>query len=133
MRDFLWMNNKNLDNISLNNLEKKMNEKGFDDDFIKEIIQAFKQRIDKQGEKQFKNWLVNLHFNCPDEFQNEEKAVQVYDKYCSWIESEVNNLEDETKLSWERQTEDIKELDEKARKTQLVIRHRLSEIVLDLN
>ncbi|MFC0091669.1 hypothetical protein ACFFJI_12260 [Allobacillus sp. GCM10007491] len=127
------MNNKNLDNISLNNLEKKMNEKGFDDDFIKEIIQAFKQRIDKQGEKQFKNWLVNLHFNCPDEFQNEEKAVQVYDKYCSWIESEVNNLEDETKLSWERQTEDIKELDEKARKTQLVIRHRLSEIVLDLN
>ncbi|MFC0015253.1 MULTISPECIES: hypothetical protein [Allobacillus] len=132
VKDTLWMDNKNLNNITLNNLENKMNEVGFDDDFIKEIIQVFKQKIVEQGEREFQQELVNLHFKCPGEFQSEEKAVQTYDKYHSWLESEVKNLENETKLSWEKQTEDIEELNEKARKTQLVIRHRLSEIVLEL-
>jgi hypothetical protein len=44
----------------------------------------------------------------------------------------VKELEKETGLSWEIQTEDLRDVNEKARKVQLVIRDRLSNIALDL-
>ncbi|WP_042222181.1 hypothetical protein [Oceanobacillus manasiensis] len=132
VKDFLWIKDTSFANITLDRLEQKMREATFERGLIKGLLLIFEKRIQEQGERAFQHWLVNLHFKCPDEFQNEEKAIQIYDTYYLWLENEVTKLEIETKLRWEEQTEDIKGLDEKARKTQLVIRHRLSEIVLEL-
>ncbi|WP_197284359.1 hypothetical protein [Bacillus sp. JCM 19041] len=48
------------------------------------------------------------------------------------MEEQISRLENELKLSWEEQSEDLKELDEKARKVQLILRQRLTNIVFDL-
>lgn len=132
IKDMFWMEDKNLERLSLKNLKQQMKENQFDPNFIHELSAAFETRINTQGEAEFKKWLKNLHFKVPEEFEGEKEALQVYEKYQSWIDEEVTKLEDETGLPWERQTEDIQHLNHKARKAQLVIRHRLSEIVLEL-
>ncbi|MCC2250461.1 hypothetical protein JUJ52_10860 [Virgibacillus sp. AGTR] len=68
-------------------------------------------------------YLLDLTFDIDKE--------KMYRYYRKWIEDEVVKLENETKLSWEEQTEDIEDLNIKARKTQLVLRHR-SDVVLEL-
>ncbi|MGK7377645.1 hypothetical protein ACSFXN_07360 [Planococcus sp. 1R117A] len=118
--------------ITLEQLEMKMNEENFDKEFIEEILGIFKERIEKHGKEAFGKWIYNLHFRVPEEFQNEKIAISIYEKYHKWLEEEVIKLENETKMSWELQTEDLRGLNNKARKAQLVIRHRLSETVLDL-
>ena len=133
----LWkklnLKDRKVDKITLENLQMKMNEEKFDKDFKEEIVGVLKQRIEKDGEEEFQKWLSNLHFRVPEEFQDEQTSIRIYEKHHRWLEEEVTKLENETKLSWEIQTEDSENLDDKARKAQLVIRHRLSEIVLDLS
>lgn len=118
--------------ITLNQLESKMQESGFDDFLIKDILHLFSKRIEKHGEKEFTNWLTHLNYTIPEEYEDEEVAIQMYGKCESWIEEDVAKLEVETQLSWEEQTGDIHHLDKRARKAQLVIRHRLNDVVLDL-
>lgn len=127
-----FKDNSHLKILTMENLSKKMLEYDFDKDFMKELLMIFHERIKIDGEKNFQKWLYKLHFQVPEEFQDETIAIEAFNKYSEWIEREVKKLENEIKLSWEIQTEDIQHLDERARKTQLVIRDRLSTIVLDL-
>lgn len=124
--------NYSLQNLTLSNLEKKMKEEHFDNNLIKDLIKILEQRIDKLGEKEFQNWLYHLDFKCPEEFQDESVTIKMYENSSSWIEEEIVKLEKEIKLSWEEQSEDLEEFHIKARKVQLVIRHRLYEVVLAL-
>jgi hypothetical protein len=130
--DFLGMENENLDGITLHNLEQKMKHERFPEKLIEELLVEFNKIINKQGEKEFKKQLVNLHYQLPELFRSELKAEKVYKDYRNWIEDEMVNLENETKLSWEEQTEDIEHSNIKAKKAQLVLRHRISEVVLEL-
>jgi hypothetical protein len=129
----LNLKDKKVDRITLEKLEMKMNEEKFDKDFKAEIVSVLKERMEKGDEEEFQKWLSNLHFRVPEEFQDEQTSIRIYERHHQWLEVEVTKLEKETKLSWEIQTEDSANLDDKARKAQLVIRHRLSEIVLDLS
>lgn len=130
--DFLGMENKNLDGITLYNLEQKMKYEKFPEKLIEELLVEFNKIINEQGERGFQKWLANLHYQVPNPFRSELKAEKIYKNYRNWIEDEVVNLENETKLSWEEQTEDIEDLNIKARKAQLVLRHRISEMILEL-
>lgn len=127
----MWTKNA-LKNITLSNIEKKMREEGFDIEFINELISIFQKYKSEKNEKEFQKRIYNLHYRLPEEFREEETCIKIYQRSQWWIENETIKLEKETKLSWEVQTEDIQQLDEKIRKTQLVIRHRLSEIVYNL-
>lgn len=132
IKEILWMNTTDLSNLTLSTIKKKMHEENFNRNFVNDLIDVLSKRENKLGKKEFRYWLYTLDFICPEEFQNESYAEEVYHQYHSWIENEVNKLENETKLSWEEQTADIKELSIEARKAQLVIRHRLTEIIMDL-
>jgi hypothetical protein len=132
IKEIFRLKQQNLDKINLYILKHKMMEAEFDQNIIQELMTVFEKRINNYGEAEFKNWIKNLHFKIPEEFQDEKEAIQLYYRNSFWLEKEVNKLENETRLSWEDQTEDIKDLDIKARKAQLVIRHRISELVLDL-
>lgn len=123
---------RDLSMITLNNIEKIMARYGFDFGLAKEILDVFHKRIERYGEDEFQAWYSNLNYRTPEDFQNEEEAAKLYESYSSWFEQEVSKLEKETGLPWQEQTEDIATLNEKARKSQLVIRHRLSEINWDL-
>ena len=127
----MW-NKNTLNNITLSNIEKKMREEEFDSEFIDELISVFQKHNAEENQKEFQTRMYNLHYSLPEEFQEQETCIRFYQASARWIEDEVTKIENETKLSWEVQTEDIQELDENIRKTQLVIRHRLSEIVYDL-
>jgi len=132
VKEILWMDTKDLNNLTLPKLEQKMKEEHFDNNLISELMTVLKQKRMETSEKEFQEWLYNLNFKCPEVFQEEGFAKKIYEKYQYWIEEEIVKLEKETKTSWEMQSEDLKEFDIKARKVQLVIRHRLTEIVLEL-
>lgn len=123
---------KNLSMISLNNIGKIMDQYGFDSGLIHEILEVFQKRMEIYGEGQFQDWYSNLHYTTPKDFQSDEAASKLYERYRRWFDQEVSKLEKETGLSWEEQSEDIASLNEKARKSQLVLRHRLSDIKWDL-
>ncbi|WP_249872178.1 hypothetical protein [Oceanobacillus saliphilus] len=123
---------RSLDNFTLENIQNKMLETGWNEDFTYEIVTIFRERIRKYGEKAFQEWFKELHYQVPEEFDNELLGIEIYDNYATWIEHEVASLEKETNLSWEKQTEDIRKRNDKVRKVQLVIRHRLSEVSLEL-
>lgn len=128
-----WLRpNKSLKDITLDNMVVKMKEEGFSQELIEEISGLFKGRIKKKGELEFQEYMGNLHFNLPEEFNDEELSISFYEKYVQWVEEEINKLELETELSWEEQSEDLNQLDSRARKFQLVIRHRLSEVVISI-
>lgn len=131
-KKFFSFESKNLSHITLAMIQSKLTELNVDNGFSEEVVTVFKIRIKEQGEKAFRKWFSELHYQVPDEFSDESVAIKMYDNYSIWIEDEISKLEKETKLTWEKQTEDIKRLDDKARKAQLVIRHRLSDIALDL-
>ncbi|MDU1847059.1 MAG: hypothetical protein E6778_16115 [Niallia nealsonii] len=126
------MDTKDLSNLSLSKLEQKMKEDSFEDNLIKDLIVVLKQRLIEFGERDFQKWLYNLNFKYPEDFQDESFTKEIYEKYQFWVEEEIVRLEKETNISWEVQSEDLEKFDIKARKVQLVIRHRLSEIVLEL-
>ncbi|WHY80587.1 hypothetical protein [Siminovitchia fortis] len=118
--------------ITLDNIERIMVQYGFDEGLIKEIIEVFQKRMKEDGEKAFQVWFNNLNYSPPEEFQNESVASAIYERYSQWFDQEVSRLEKETGLSWQEQSEDIASLSEKARKSQLVLRHRLTDINWDL-
>lgn len=124
--------NKNLTKITVSNLEQKMKAEKFPEKLIEELLIEFNKMINEQGEVEFQKQFTNLHYQVPDLFRSELKAEKIYKDYQNWIEDEVVKLENETNLSWEEQTEDIEELIIPARKAQLVLRHRITEVVLDL-
>ncbi|ARK32367.1 hypothetical protein [Halalkalibacter krulwichiae] len=132
IRKVLGFRNRNVSHFTLEAINKKMAEMKFDREFAEEIMNTFKDRINEDGEKAFQKWFSELHYRLPEEFQDEFLAIKRYRQYAKWIEEEVCKLETETKLSWQQQTEDIKDLDDRARKVQLVIRSRLSDIALEL-
>ncbi|WP_230501199.1 hypothetical protein [Sutcliffiella rhizosphaerae] len=109
-----------------------MQEEKFDPNLIELLLVMFKKRIQENGEWEFQKWLNDLNFRVPEEFQNQEACRKVYLMSQPWLKAEVLQLEKETKLPWGVQDEDLSHLDEEVRKVQLVIRHRLTEIVNDL-
>ncbi|RHW34041.1 hypothetical protein D1B33_14675 [Lysinibacillus yapensis] len=130
--DFLSIKNNNLDEITVSNLEQKMKHEKFPKKLIEELLFEFNKMINEQGEIEFQKQLASLHYQVPNLFRSELKAEKIYKDYRNWIEDEVVKLENETKLSWEEQTEDIEDLNITARKAQLVLRQRITEVVLDL-
>lgn len=121
-----------LEQITLNNIENKMKEIGFSKELTDEILIILEKRFHDLGEKAFQKWFNELNFSVPEECKDESFATNLYEKHSLIIEEQVKELEKETDLFWETQTEDLKHLNEKARKVQLVIRHRLTEIAFDL-
>ena len=129
---FGFKDGKSLVNITLENIQNKMYEMGFNKGFVEEIMIILEKRFNKYGEKEFQEWFNGLHYRIPEELKDELLAIKIYEKHGLLIEEQVEKLEKETKLSWELQTEELKNINEKARKVQLVIRDRLSGIALDL-
>ncbi|PKR77355.1 hypothetical protein CEY16_11525 [Halalkalibacillus sediminis] len=119
-------------NFSLEKIETAMYEMGFNRDFVEEIITPLEKRVSKYGENEFQEWFNELNYRLPGEFKDELFATKIYENHKLLIEEEVINLEKETKLPWKIQAKDLKDINEKARKVQLVIRHRLSDIALDM-
>ncbi|HEY4552895.1 MAG TPA: hypothetical protein VIG80_06850 [Bacillaceae bacterium] len=127
-----FFHNKDLNKLTLENIEHAMVQNEFDRGLIRELIIVFKKRVNQDGDERFRRWFSELHYQLPKEFESEAAAEQLYNMHSGWIESETKKLERETKLSWEEQTEDIKHLSVRARKAQLVVRHRLTDIYWDL-
>ncbi|WP_078427753.1 hypothetical protein [Alkalihalobacterium alkalinitrilicum] len=119
-------------NITLDNIKNKMYELGFSREFVEEIMIILEKQFNKYGKKEFQEWFYRLNYKLPEEFDDEKVAIKIYEKHSLLIEEQVKRLENETKLSWEIQTEDLQQINERARKVQLVIRDRLSGIALDL-
>ncbi|NBJ70152.1 MULTISPECIES: hypothetical protein [Clostridia] len=118
--------------ITLESIEQKLNEQMFPDKLIEQLLVEFRFIASESGERVFQKHLVNLHYQVPEPFKKEKKAEQMYEDFSDWIEEEVIKLENETGLPWEEQAEDLTNLNIKARKAQLVLRHRISEVVLEL-
>ena len=129
---FVFKDRKSLVNITLDNIQNRMYEIGSNKEFVEEIMRILKKRFNKYGEKEFQEWFNGLHYRIPEEFKDELLAIKIYEKHRLLIEERVKELEKETKLSWELQTEELKNINVKARKVQLVIRDMLSSIALDL-
>lgn len=123
---------KSLVNITLDNIQNKMYEVGFNKEFVREVMIVLEKRFNNYGEKEFQEWFKGLHYRIPEEFNDELVTIKIYEEHSHLIEEQVKEIEKETKLSWEIQTEELKIINEKARKVQLVIRDRLSGIALDL-
>lgn len=128
----IWFNLTTSNKITLHNIEKTMNNRGFDVKFIDGLLYSFKKRIEVYGEDHFRRWIYNLNYTLPEEFHNKETCLSVYERTTPWIEEEISSLENETKLSWNEQAADLNAEDERVRKVQLVIRHRLTEIISDI-
>ncbi|WP_338472631.1 hypothetical protein R4Z10_07810 [Niallia sp. XMNu-256] len=133
IKKIFGFNDRNpLENITLNNIQDKLYEIGFNKEFAEEIMIILEKRINKYGKKEFQEWFNGLNYSVPEEFKDELLAIRIYEEHSFLIEEQVKELEKETKLSWEIQAEDLKNINERARKVQLVIRDRLSGIALDL-
>jgi predicted metal-dependent hydrolase len=118
--------------VTLESVKYLMEKEQFDPKVMNELLMMIEKRIKRDGDEQFQKWFSNLHFSVPDEYMDEAVAKAFYQKHSEWIEDEIKKLEEEVLLSWEEQSEDLIELDDEARKAQLVIRHRLTDIYLDL-
>ncbi|WP_100372282.1 hypothetical protein [Bacillus sp. FJAT-45037] len=129
---FGFKDRNKLVNITLDNIQNKMYEMGFYKEFVEEIMIILDNRFNKYGKEKFQEWFNGLNYRLPEDFNDEKVAIKIYEKHSLLIEEQVKKLEKETKLSWEIQTEELKNINEKARKVQLVIRDRLSGIALDL-
>ncbi|WP_062047116.1 hypothetical protein [Bacillus sp. JCM 19034] len=119
-------------NINLENIKKKMYEIGFNKEIVEDIMVVLEKRFRQNSKENFQDWFYGLNYRLPEEFNDEIVAIKIYEKHSQLIEEQIKILENETKLSWEIQSEDIININEKARKVQLVLRDRLSAIALDL-
>ncbi|MCD8509371.1 MAG: hypothetical protein LRY73_05465 [Bacillus sp. (in: Bacteria)] len=124
--------NKANEKITLENIEKKLSEMGFDKDFVTELVSILDVRMKRDGIQEFQKWFRKLNYRLPEDFHDQALAHKIYKNHLQTIEAEVTKLEKETHLSWEEQTRDLQGFDAQTRKVQLVIRHRLSDIALDL-
>ncbi|MCA1066139.1 hypothetical protein QTG56_25370 (plasmid) [Rossellomorea sp. AcN35-11] len=128
----IWFNLTTANKITLHNIEEMMTNEGFDVKFIDGLLYSFKKRIEVHGEDQFRKWICELNYTLPEEFHNKETCLSVYERSSEWIEEEIRRLEAETRLSWTEQAADLEIEDERACKVQLVIRHRLTEVISDI-
>lgn len=126
------LNKKNMEKLELEAIRKQMMNDKFDHQVLEELINLLNYRIKKDGEEQFQSWFSALHYRIPEEFEDKEFTRQFYLNHKLWIEKEIINLEKELKIPWEIQAEDLNSNDEKEKKVQLVIRHRLTEIVYSI-
>lgn len=117
---------------AISKFENLMDEYGFDSAVKEEVVKVLQAQLDKYNKEEFTKWCENLNYKCPDEFTDESYGITLYEQSKDFFDREIIKLEEETKLSWLEQSEDLYMLDESARKVQLVIRHRLTEMVLDL-
>ena len=129
---FSFKDRHSLHQITLKNIQEKMYKIGFNKQFTEELMVFLQNIFDVYGDKRFQQWFIRWHYRIPEEFKDESLAVKLYEKHSLLIEEHIEALEKGTKSSWEIQTEDLKNIDEKARKSQLVIRNRLWDIALDL-
>ncbi|RHW38910.1 hypothetical protein D1B31_13075 [Neobacillus notoginsengisoli] len=118
--------------LTLGKIESTMREMEFEQSALEELMVFLEERLKRSGERAFRKWLKYLHYRVPEGYKDEQIAIAFYERHSLWIECEVIKLEQETKRPWEIQAEDLQELDPRAQKAQLVIRHRLSEVVLEL-
>lgn len=135
--DVLGMKNKEKKNellamLNLHNVEMEMNRAKFPKELIEEIIGDFNIIKNERGESGLSEWMYNLHFQIPEPYQNEITAENVYTNYGDWIEREIMKLENETELSWQEQSADLRLVSMEVRKAQLVLRHRISDVVLNV-
>ncbi|WP_456274581.1 hypothetical protein [Bacillus sp. AK031] len=128
----LFLNRKNLNSLTLSNLEQQMKKEKFSEEITSALLEVLNARLVKYGEAGFQEWLYNLNYKIPEEIMDEKLALNIYLENKSWMEEELVKLENETGLSWEVQAEDLQSTDMRVVKTQLVIRHRLSEIIMEL-
>ncbi|WP_026691006.1 hypothetical protein [Alteribacter aurantiacus] len=112
-------------------VQEKVEER-FDPLVAKEVIAILEERRIVLEDKGFREWLRDLNFDVPGELSEKGAAITLYDKNPGWFEREVKRLEDESERSWRVQTEELEQLDERARKAQLVVRERLTEIVWEI-
>lgn len=122
-----------LSKITLDKIKKGMDHYNFSKQVQKVLLEMFKERIKHFGEDEFKMYIYNLHFTVPQEIEDETIASKLYDSNQYWFEKEIKKLESELNMSYEEQSEDLEHLNVKARKAQLVIRHRLYTIILDIS
>ncbi|MGM8211854.1 hypothetical protein ACLIBH_03560 [Virgibacillus sp. W0430] len=121
-----------LNKITLEKIDAGMEAYNFSHDVKNFLLDAFKERIRQQGINEFKMYIYNLHFTVPQEIEDEHTAAQLYELNEVWFDQEVKKLENELKIPFEEQAEDLADKHINVRKTQLVIRHRLSSIILDI-
>ncbi|MEH7235151.1 hypothetical protein [Bacillus sp. JJ1562] len=132
IKDTIFHDNTDYTIVTLENLEKMMEQNEFDPSVTKELLTIFQERINKGGEEQFQRWLGKLQFMVPEEFKDEQIATEFYRKHSSWIEQEIREMEEDTEIPWEDLSEDLYELNVEARKAQMVLRDRISELFFDL-
>lgn len=123
---------ESLNKITLEKIEKGMEAYKFPANIKADLLTFFHERVRQQGINEFRLYMYNLPFTVPQEIENERIAKALYEENEAWFEAEINNLEDALQLTFEVQSEDLNHLHVAARKVQLVIRHRLSEITLDI-
>ncbi|WP_026907731.1 hypothetical protein [Paucisalibacillus globulus] len=118
--------------VTIHAIKYRMVTESFDPKVIDELLSMLENRLKRDGDELFQQWFRNLNFSLPEEYQDESVAKEFYQHHSKWIENEIKMLEEEVLLSWKEQSEDLKGLEDEARKAQLVIRHRLTDIYLDL-
>jgi hypothetical protein len=118
--------------VTIHAIKYSMVTENFDPKVIEELLSMLENRLKRDGDELFQQWFRNLNFSVPEEYQDEAIAKEFYQHHSEWIENEINMLEEEVLLSWQEQSEDLIGLEDEARKVQLVIRHRLTDIYLDL-
>lgn len=123
---------KRKSSVSLAALREKMIERKFDKALMNEILTVLQHRIVQDGMEAFQDWIEHLDYRLPEEFEAEGTALRLYEQSSGWLEEEVHKLEQRTKLPWQEQTEDLSERDEQVRKTQLVLRQYLTEMVFEI-
>lgn len=136
--DLLGIENKKLKKkllatLNLDNLKKEMKRSEFPQGLVTEMLTHFNHVIDEHGENGFSEWMYNLHYQVPEPYQTISTAENVYTKYEEWVEGEIVKLESETKLSWQEQSADLTHVSIEARKAQLVLRQRISDLVLNIS
>lgn len=72
---------KSFENITLENIENKMHENGFNQELTQEIISILEKRFNEYGENEFKEWFAGLHYRVPDELHDESLSIKIYDKH----------------------------------------------------
>ncbi|MFD1020838.1 hypothetical protein [Thalassobacillus hwangdonensis] len=113
-------------------LNEQMVKVGIDQQVIHEWLHLFRKKASEIGEDGLVDWLHKLNYGTPEPYVNEQCAIDFYHRHEQWVKQTVAKLEQEIGLPWEVQAEDLSELDIRARKAQLVIRQRVTDIVLDL-
>jgi hypothetical protein len=72
-------NNKANDYITLDNIQNKMIEMDFSNEFIVEIVTILEEKINTHGIKAFQKWFNELNYRLPNEFKDEAFVINIYE------------------------------------------------------